>query len=179
MSQHPQLLRQQQSSSLSLPSGNYVYSLAACGTTGESLAAISSDDSLRLFDRRTLQTHGGGEGEGDCFADNIHNGGVTCLCDFWDGDCDDSSGGGAGDKNNLLVTGGRDGKVRLWDVRGEGKAVVEFQTGKEIKAFSPWERNISLLCSPLFCSWDVILSPEGPVVVTPVLDTCLLCMKAV
>lgn len=125
MSQHPpQLLRQQHSSSLSLPSGNYIYSLARCGTTGDSLAAISSDDSLRIFDRQTLQLRGGGGG--DCFANNIHKGGVTSLCDVGDGNGGDEAGG---NNDNLLATGGRDGRVRLWDVRGEGKPVVEFQTG--------------------------------------------------
>lgn len=127
----PQLLRQQHSSTLSLPSGNYIYSLASCGgTTGDSLAAISSDDSLRIFDRRTLRPRSAtAAASGDCFADNIHKGGVTCLCDGGDGARAAGGGGDGGGNNHLLVTGGRDGRVKLWDIRGEGKAVVEFQTG--------------------------------------------------
>lgn len=122
--QHPpQLLRQQRSTSLSLPPGNYIYSLARCGATGDCLAAISSDDSLRLFDPRTLQLRGGG----GCFAESIHKGGVTSLCDVGVGP--GRGGQGGDDKNNLLATGGRDGMVKLWDVRGKGKAAVEFQTG--------------------------------------------------
>lgn len=94
------------SSTLSLPTDNYIYSItpSAAGT----FAAISSDDSLRVFDTSLSSS---------VLSTAAHDG-VTSLRRF-----DDS----------LLVTGGRDGKVKMWDVRA-GKPVVEMQTGEFIVA---------------------------------------------
>jgi WD repeat-containing protein 89 len=102
------------SSSLSLPSGSYIYSLAAA-LPGLSLAAISSDDSLRLFDVRSLQVV-------SVTAGSTHENGVTTLTEYTSG---------VGTERGLLVTGGRDGKVRLWDVRSaSGKPMLEMTTGR-------------------------------------------------
>ncbi|RHZ45022.1 WD repeat protein [Aspergillus thermomutatus] len=106
------------SSSLSLGPGNYIYSITPMSPG--SLAAISSDDSLRVCDGAGLdrvavvaaQTHG--------------NGGVTSLRRY-----------GAGQHQQLLVTGGRDGKVKLWDLRGgKGSAVVEIETVRNAPVLS-------------------------------------------
>jgi WD40 repeat protein len=108
--QHQRQLYQQRHSALSLPGQSYIYSLAR--GSGETLAAISSDSSLRLFDRHTLQLLPNG------VLENTHlGGGVTCLAE-------------AGDGGNLLATGGRDGRAKVWDVRGGRKTVVEFATGE-------------------------------------------------
>ena len=94
------------SSTLSLPTDNYIYSIvpSAPGT----FAAISSDDSLRVFDASLNSS----------VLSTAAHAGVTSLRRF-----DDS----------LLATGGRDGKVKMWDVRA-GKPVVEMQTGEFIVA---------------------------------------------
>ena len=112
------------SSSLSLPPGTYIYAIAATspsssGTQSQhQFAAISSDDSLRLFDGHSLQptavvtakSHGGG--------------GVTALKEY---------PGYNGAAAFLLATAGRDGAVRLWDVRAGGsslqRASVEMRVG--------------------------------------------------
>jgi WD40 repeat protein len=94
------------SSTLSLPTDNYIYTLtpSAPGT----FAAISSDDSLRVFDTSL---------NASVISTTAHHG-VTSLRSFGD---------------SLLVTGGRDGKVKVWDVRA-GKAVAEMQTREFIVA---------------------------------------------
>ena len=104
------------SSSLSLPSGSYIYSLAVA-LPGSSLAAISSDNSLRLFDVRSLQVV-------SVTAGSAHENGVTTLTEY----------GAGGSERRLLATGGRDGKVRLWDARSAsestGKPILEMATGR-------------------------------------------------
>ena len=78
--------------SLSTPQGTYIYDLVPQGST--KLAAISSTDSLHIFNPQTLQQiH---------TIPDIHTGGVTCLKAL---------------NSNTLVTAGRDGLVRIWDTR--------------------------------------------------------------
>ncbi|KAL2370794.1 hypothetical protein RJ035_001439 [Blastomyces gilchristii] len=105
------LLHQTSQSSLSLPPGSYIYSLCQSGI--DALAAISSDNSLRRFDRETLNVLPDG-----VFAD-IHpgqdGGGVTCVCEV-----DPASVEG----KNIVATSGRDGTVKLWDVRGKRRDAV-------------------------------------------------------
>lgn len=97
-------------SSLSLPAENYIYSITAA-SPGSSFAAISSDDSLRVFDAANLQRV-------SVIAPTTHPKGVTALKPY------QQTG------QQLLVTGGRDGKVKVWDLRsGKGEAVVEMETG--------------------------------------------------
>lgn len=90
------------SSTLSLPTDNYIYTLTS--PTPGTFAAISSDDSLRVFDANLNSS---------VLSAAAHDG-VTSLRNFNDA---------------LLATGGRDGKVKLWDIRS-GKAVVETQTSE-------------------------------------------------
>lgn len=109
------------SSTLSLPADNYIYSIvpSAPGT----FAAISSDDSLRVFDAADLD-------RGSVISNATHNGGITALRSFAMGE------------SHLLATGGRDGKVKVWDVRaGNGSPVVEMETAKK----SP---VLSVACNP-------------------------------
>jgi WD40 repeat protein len=97
------------SSTLSLPADNYIYSIvpSAPGT----FAAISSDDSLRVFDATDLD-------RGSVISNTAHNG-ITALRSFAMGE------------SHLLATGGRDGKVKVWDPRaGNGSPVVEMETGE-------------------------------------------------
>ncbi|KAK2743783.1 hypothetical protein FQN57_004720 [Myotisia sp. PD_48] len=116
-------LRQLHHSSLSLPQGSYIYSL--CKNGDDALAVISSDDSLRRFDRQTLQllpdgvirdTHTSSSG-----------GGVTALC----ADVEEDG------KGWLLATSGRDGTVKFWDTRtSQSKSVVTFTSGKSFPLLS-------------------------------------------
>ncbi|GAD98738.1 WD domain protein [Paecilomyces variotii No. 5] len=103
------------SSTLNLPKGSYIYSISA--STPDSFAAISSDDSLRTFDSNSLKLL-------SVPATKTHEEGVTCLKEYGQ-----ATEGGP----QLLATAGRDGKVKLWDVRsgsGKGQPVVEMETGK-------------------------------------------------
>lgn len=103
-------LRATASSSLSLPADSYIYAIAA--SAPGTFSAISSDDSLRVFDAASLS-------RASLVAAKTHDTGVTALKTY-----------GAGDQP-LLATGGRDGKVKLWDLRnGTGAAVVEVRTGE-------------------------------------------------
>lgn len=98
------------SSSLSLPVDNYIYSIAA--SAPGTLSAISSDDSLRVFDATNL-------GHVSVVSRKTHDDGVTSLRTY------------RGDNQPLLATGGRDGKLRLWDSRrANSSAVLEMQTGE-------------------------------------------------
>ena len=84
------------SSNLSLPEDSYIYQLIPIHESS-SLAAISSDDSLRLFDTASLQL------KTDGLLDTVHDG-ITCLKAF---DADRS----------CLLTAGKDATVRCWDLR--------------------------------------------------------------
>jgi len=94
------------SSTLRLPSDTYVYE-ALPTHTGE-VAAILSDDSLRLLLSSTLREIP------DATIRKAHDG-VTCLQTVEQ-------------KGNVILTAGRDGKVRGWDLRVGQKGVktVEF-----------------------------------------------------
>ncbi|MCJ1321987.1 hypothetical protein MMC15_007332 [Xylographa vitiligo] len=93
-------------SSLSLPINSYIYCIKAAGGT---LAAISSDDSLRVFDPVTLQV------QADRVFENAHTG-LVCLEKV------DVEAGS-------VFTAGRDGYVRCWDLRS-GKRTVELKDEK-------------------------------------------------
>jgi WD40 repeat protein len=108
------------SSSLSLPPGTYIYAIAATSPSSSSgtqhqqqFAAISSDDSLRLFDGHSLQPT-------SIVAAKSHDG-VTALKEY----------GGIAPAGFLLATAGRDGAVRLWDARAGSsqRASVEMRVG--------------------------------------------------
>lgn len=97
------------SSTLSLPADNYIYSIVA--SAPGTFAAISSDDSLRVFDAADIDRV-------SVISHATHDG-VTSLQSFAMGD------------SHLLATGGRDGKVKIWDVRsGNGTPAVEMETGE-------------------------------------------------
>jgi len=91
---------------LSLPADSYIYRTVP---VGEKLAAISSDDSLRIVDPSTLQE------VSDGILKDSHAG-VTCL-------------EGIDNDGNTLMTAGRDAAIRCWDLRS-GKKTLEFSDGK-------------------------------------------------
>lgn len=113
------------SSSLSLPAESYIYQLCAAGPA--SLAAISSDNSLRRFDRSSLALLPDG------LVKETHAAGVSSLCAAGDG---------------LLATCGKDGTVKLWDARRAG-AVAVFQAG--IPTPTPIPIPIPLIESRMDC----------------------------
>ncbi|KAK8238788.1 WD40-repeat-containing domain protein [Phyllosticta capitalensis] len=92
---------------LGLPPDSYIYSLRAAGQ--DALAALSSDDSIRTFDRGSLKLLPDG------VIQNAHAS-VTCL-ENWD------------DEGNVLATCGRDGVVRFWDRRTR-REVLRFEHSK-------------------------------------------------
>ncbi|KAK2809255.1 hypothetical protein FQN50_003896 [Emmonsiellopsis sp. PD_5] len=105
-----QRLHQKSQSSLALAPGSYIYSL--CQSGADALAAISSDNSLRCFDRQTLHLLPDG-----VFKD-VHpgrGGGVTCVREVHP----TVSGG-----KNLIATSGRDGTVKVWDTRNARRDAV-------------------------------------------------------
>ncbi|MCJ1391859.1 hypothetical protein MMC18_004726 [Xylographa bjoerkii] len=93
-------------SPLSLPIHSYIYCIKG---VGRSLATISSDDSLRVFDPVTLQV------DSDHVFENVHTG-VTCL--------ENVSLEAA-----TVLTAGRDGYARCWDLRS-GKKTLELKDDK-------------------------------------------------
>ncbi|KAL1978286.1 hypothetical protein VTN31DRAFT_1145 [Thermomyces dupontii] len=118
-------LHSRAAASLSLPPRSYIYSLVASPSSpGKHLAATASDDSLRVFDRETLRLV-------STPSTKAHSG-VTSLKEYRD-----VNGSG------YLATAGRDGAVRLWDIRAKGGAApaVELSTenGRAI---------LSLECDP-------------------------------
>ena len=94
-------------SDLSLPADSYIYKIAHVNGI---LAAISSDDSLRLTDIHTLREIAGG------VLNNVHDG-VTCLQVV---DHDPSS----------LLTAGRDAVVQQYDLR-IGEKTMKFGDGQQ------------------------------------------------
>ena len=92
-------------SSRSLPIDSYLYRIQV---VGRSLAAISSDDSLRVFDPVTLQV------TSDHIVQNAHTG-ITCL-------------ESVSVEAASVLTAGRDGYVRCWDLR-TGRKIVELKDG--------------------------------------------------
>ena len=93
-------------SSLPLPTGSYIYKILP---VERHLAAISSDDSLRLVDPTYLQ-------EIQCPLFSQVHAGVTCL-ETLEHD------------NYALCTAGRDAVVRCWDLRS-GQKTLELRDGK-------------------------------------------------
>lgn len=100
-------------SSLSLPVDSYIYKILPIDAK---IAAILSDDSLRIVDPNTLQEIS------DYVIYNVHQG-ATCLEKY---DSDDSG----------VFTAGRDGVVRYWDLRTRGKA-IEFCDGESMGLLIP------------------------------------------
>lgn len=104
------------SSSLFLPLESYIYRLQPVNA-GPLIAAISSDDSLRLFDLERLATQSTAV---DCAHNplkDIHKG-VTCLEAF------------GPQQEYCVLTAGRDGAVRGWDLRS-GKKILELRNSKD------------------------------------------------
>lgn len=95
-------------STLGLPAENYIYTIAA--SSAGTFAAISSDDSLRVFDAANLDRV-------SVVSHKTHDEGVTSLRSYAAGD------------SQLFATGGREGTVRIWDARA-GNAVAEMKTGE-------------------------------------------------
>ena len=93
-------------SSLPLPTGSYIYRIVP---VERHLAAISSDDSLRLVDPTYLQ-----ELSSPRFS-QVHAG-VTCLETLKH-------------DNYALCTAGRDAVAKYWDLRS-GQKTSEFRDGK-------------------------------------------------
>ena len=81
-------------SDLPLPKGSYVYQILPIRSH---LAAISSDDSLRLIDPTTLRAIPNGG------FSNVHAG-ITCVR-------------APKRSSNILITAGRDAQVKSWDLR--------------------------------------------------------------
>ncbi|KAI9932071.1 hypothetical protein ASPWEDRAFT_154529 [Aspergillus wentii DTO 134E9] len=136
------------SSSLSLSPGNYIYSITASSSPG-SFAAISSDDSLRVFDAANLD-------HVSLVAPNTHSDGVTSLKAY---------------DQHYLTTGGRDGKVKVWDLRsGKGSPVVEMEAAKNAPVLSvaccPQTNSVvagtELLSSQAIVAFWDIRSPDHP-----------------
>lgn len=92
---------------LSLPADSYIYKIVY---VNGNLAAISSDDSLRLIDVRTLREIAGG------VLNNVHNG-VTCLQAV------------DNDLNSVLTTG-RDAVVNQYDLRN-GQKTMQLSDGQQ------------------------------------------------
>ena len=99
------IIEQTASSSLALPPDSYIYRIVPIDGK---IAAISSDDSLRIVDPCTFQQIPDG------LIENV-NEGVTCL------ELHPDSG-------SHLSTAGRDGVVKTWDLRVQ-RSVVEYRDG--------------------------------------------------
>lgn len=110
--------------SLSLPPDSYIYSILDTDDRASNLAAISSDDSLRIFNPDTLQLVPGGRFE------KVHRG-VTCARTL-------------NDNGRTLATAGRDGLVHGWDER-TGQKVFSLKDGAEwswLQSQRSWLRSL-------------------------------------
>lgn len=96
--------------SLSLPPDSYIYTILETDDRASNLAAISSDDSLRVFHPETLQLVSGGQFK------KVHEG-VTCVRTL-------------NDNGRTLATAGRDGLLHGWDER-TGQRVFSLKDGAE------------------------------------------------
>ncbi len=107
----------QPSSSLFLSPNAYIYKLQPFNT-GSLIAAISSENSLRVFDpeTQTLQLVAAG-GDNYGALQNVHDG-VTCLEAF------------GADQPHCVLTAGRDGAARGWDLRS-GEMTFEVKDRKK------------------------------------------------
>ena len=94
---------------LSLPADSYIYKIVH---VNGNLAAISSDDSLRLIDLSTLREISGG------VLNNVHDG-VTCL-QVVDNDL------------NSVLTAGRDAVVNQYDLRN-GQKTMQLGDGQQTR----------------------------------------------
>ena len=92
---------------LSLPANSYIYRIVH---VNGNIAAISSDDSLRLIDINTLREIAGG------VLNNVHDG-ITCLQVV-----DDDPYG--------LLTAGRDAVVQRYDLRS-GQKIMQVSDGQQ------------------------------------------------
>lgn len=106
-------LTQVVSSNLNLPPNSYIYTLISTSprqdpliyTQTDTLATISSDDTLRFLNPSTLSV----------LPDGViknANESITCLERV-----DDPA-------SNIVATAGRDGMIRFWDKRSRQKAMV-------------------------------------------------------
>ena len=93
-------------SALSLPADSYIYKIIH---VNGNLAAISSDDSLRLIDLKSLRESANG------VLNNVHDG-VTCLQ-------------AVDDDPNSVMTAGRDAAVKRYDLRN-GLKTMQFGDGQ-------------------------------------------------
>lgn len=117
----------QTSSSLFLPPDSYIYKLL-CANTGALIAAISSDDSLRVFDLGTLAKQSTAVVGPDNALKDVHTG-VTCLEAF------------GAQQEHCVLTAGRDGAVRGWDLRS-GKRILELKDRKDSQLIESWQMGV-------------------------------------
>jgi WD40 repeat protein len=116
-------LKEAKCSDLGLPTDSYIYSFAKVTVDQHdntcSLAVISSDESLRIFDVERLDTVENG------IFHSVHSS-VTGLARFL-----------SSAYSPLLLTSGRDGCVRGWDTRSGGKAVeISAPKGEPLSALA-------------------------------------------
>jgi WD40 repeat protein len=108
------------STSPSIKPDTYIYKILPVAAN-TALAAISSDDSLLLFDSATLQPLA----SATQLQGKIHEG-VTCLRPFGVGAAADDDGGPDKD-GHCVLTAGMDGTVRGWDLRLSGRNFLEIR----------------------------------------------------
>lgn len=117
----------QTSTSLLLPPDSYIYKLQPVNT-GALIAAISSDDSLRVFDLGTLAKQSTAVVGPDNALKGVHTG-VTCLEAF------------GAQQEHCVLTAGRDGAVRGWDLRS-GRKILELKDRKDSQLIESWQMGI-------------------------------------